>query len=188
MKKLIVVGILFLTACSIGLAGAPCGIVPVPPSSWAMICNPCDGGVTTVGVFLPAPPEGTVLYKYNGGGFDLEVFVDGFWEPGTMTLAPGEGAYVYTTGPAALGFNGVPFAAPPNVIPLPLGWSIRSAPSGLGMLNFPAADGDVIYRLTPALSWDVYVHVDGLWEPAEPVFAAGEAFWVSKTVPGMWVQ
>jgi hypothetical protein len=152
-----------------------------------MICNPCDGGVTPVSVFLPAPPEGTILYKYNGGGYDLEMFVDGFWEPGLMTLAPGEGAYVNTTGPAALGFNGVPFA-PPNVIPVPVGWSIRSAPSGAGMVGFPANDGDTICRLTPALSWDVYMYVDGIWDPAVPVFNPGEAFWVYKTMPGVWVQ
>jgi len=192
MKKLMFVGILFITVCgSVGIAGVPCGIVAVPLSGAAMICNPCDGGLTTIDVFLPPDPtipEGTTLYKYNGIGYEIEAYGEGAWNPGLMTLAPGEGAYVYLTGPAALGFNGVPFAAPPNVIPLPLGWSIRSAPSGLGMLGFPANDGDTIYRLTPAVSWDVYTFFDGIWDPAVPVFNAGEAFWVLKMVPGIWVQ
>jgi hypothetical protein len=49
-------------------------------------------------------------------------------------------------------------------------------------------DGDFIYKLTPALTWDVYGYFDGLWEPAEPVFGPGEAFWVFKRMPGVWVQ
>ena len=192
MKKLMFVGILFITVCgSVGMAGVPCGVVPVPPSGWAMICNPCDGGVTTIDVFLPADPtipEGTTLYKYNGVGYDMEAYGEGAWNPGTMTLSPGEGAYVSLIGPAALGFDGVPFALPPNVIAIPAGWSIRSAPSGLGMLGFPAMDGDTIFRLTPTLAWDVYVYMDGLWDPAVPVFGPGEAFWVFKGAPGLWVQ
>src|SRR4026208_1966245 len=95
MKKLLLVGILLLTVCArVGIAGAPCAVVPAP-ANWSMIANPCNGGVLPLSAFLPVPPPGAILYKYVGGGCDMEAEVGGLWDPGTMTLSPGEGAILY---------------------------------------------------------------------------------------------
>jgi len=187
MKKLLLVGILLTVCARVGIAGAPCAILPAP-AGWSMIANPCNGGVTPIGVFLPVAPDGTTVYKYTGVAWDIEVCVGGVWDPGVMTLSPGEGAFFYLPGAAPLGFGGVPLAGP-NAIALPAGFSIRSAPSGLGMLLFPAAEGDTIYMYNnPANVYEIYQFIGGAWEPAPPAPAVGEAFWVYKTVPALWLQ
>src|SRR6185503_10300774 len=156
MKKLLLVGILLLTVCArVGIAGAPCAVIPMP-AGWSMIANPCDGGPLTLNTFLTGMPEGTEIYKLAGTTYDYDLYLDGAWDGGgTITLAPGEGAYIYLPVAAALGYAGIPLAGP-NVIAIPAGYSIRSAPSGLGMLNYPAAEGDMIYRFINPNSWGIY--------------------------------
>ncbi len=188
MKKLTLVGILFLTLCtSVGIAGVPCAILPAP-AAWSMIANPCDGGVTAISVFLPAAPEGTMVYKLNGAGWDLEIYVDGAWEPGVMALSPGQGAWIDLPVAAALAFEGVPLVSP-QAIALPAGYSICSPPAGLGMAGFPIAEGDNVFKFNAASGgYDYYGYFDGAWEPAEPVIGVGEAFWVFKLLPALWAQ
>jgi hypothetical protein len=191
MKKLLVIGILVLTlGTGVGIAGVPCAILPTP-AGWSMIANPCNGGVTPISVFLPAAgvPGGTMLYKYNGVTFDLEVNVGGlFWFPDLMTLSPGEGAFIDLPVAAALGFGGVPLVGP-NIIALGAGFTMCSPPSGLGLFAFPAAEGDMIFKFINASgTYDIYEVIFGAWEPAPPVIAVGESFWVLKSAPALWVQ
>ena len=189
MKKLLLVGILLLTVCAgVGIAGVPCAIVPMP-AGWSMIANPCNGGPLTLSTFLTGMPEGTEVYKLAGATYDYDLYLDGAWDGGgTITLGPGEGAYIFLPAPAALGYAGIPLVGP-NAIAIPAGMSIRSPPSGLGMALFPAADGDMIFRFVTALnSWNVYVYSEGAWDPAPPAPAVGESFWVFKTAAALWVQ
>jgi hypothetical protein len=188
MKKLLV-GILLLTAgAGVGIAGAPCAIVPMP-AGWSMIANPCNGGVIPLNTFLTGMPEGTEVYKLAGITYDYDLYLDGAWDGGgVITLGPGEGAYMYLPVAAVLGYGGAPLVGP-IATALPAGMSIQSPPSGLGMALFPAADGDMIFRFVNAInSWNVYVYFDGVWDPAPPAPAVGESFWVFKTAPAVWVQ
>lgn len=188
MKKLLLVGILLLTLYAhVGIAGVPCLVIP-QPAGWSMIANPCDGGPLTLATFLSGMPEGTEVYKLAGATYDYDLFLDGLWDGGgTITLAPGEGAYIFLPVPAALGFAGIPLVGP-TAIAIPAGYSICSPPSGLGMAGYPAAEGDIIYRFINPDSWAVYEYTDGFWLPEEPAPVVGESFWVFKFVAAVWVQ
>jgi hypothetical protein len=187
MKKILLVGLLVLTlSVRVSVAAAP---LPAP-AGWSMISNPCDGAVTPVTVFLPAAPEGTYLYKYDEVLmiWDVEVYSSGAWSPGVMALAPGEGTWILLPSATVLTFFGIPLV-PVHSIGLPAGFSMRSAPSGLGLVGFPEAEGDTIFKYVPAnATYDVYVYTEGIWDPVAPALAPGEACWVFKTVPGVWVQ
>lgn len=189
MKKLLLVGILLLTVCArVGIAGAPCAVVPMP-AGWSMIANPCNAGPLTLSTFLTGMPEGTEVYKPAGLTYDFDLFLDGAWDGGgTITLAPGEGAYIYLPAAAALGYAGIPLVGP-NVIAIPAGYSICSPPSGLGMALYPAADGDIIFRFNnPLNSWSMYEFIGGDWFPEAPAPAVGESFWVFKVAAAVWIQ
>jgi hypothetical protein len=189
MKNVLLIGILLLTlGTSVGIAGVPCAIVPTP-AGWSMIANPCNGGITPIGVFLPAAPVGTTVYQYAGGGiWNMEVEAGGFWFPGLMTLSPGEGAFIDLPVAAALGYAGVPLVGP-NIIALPAGFTLCSPPSGLGLVLFPAVEGDMIFKFINASgTYDVYEFIFGAWDPAPPVIAVGESFWVFKSAAAIWIQ
>ena len=181
MKKLILIVVLLLTVCGRVVIAAPAG--------WSLISNPLDSGAAPIPLFLPVAPPETLLFKYTPLGYETETYIDGFgWFPGAMTLSPGEGAFIYLPVAAALGFLGAPLV-PPHAVPIPAGYSMCSAPSGLGMLLFPAAEGDIIYTFIVATqSYDYYEFIAGAWFPAVPPVAVGEAFWVVKSAPAVWIQ
>jgi hypothetical protein len=187
MKKLLLVGILLLTACArMAIAGCPLGPLP---AGYSMIANPCDSGAAPITAFLPVAPEGTTLYKWNGVAYEIASYFFGAWEGDVaMTLSPGEGAFILLPLPAVLAFVGAPLASP-QAIGLPADYAMRSAPAGLGMAGFPAVEGDTIYKFDAASGgYEFYEFFDGIWFPAEPVVGVGEGFWVLKVAPALWGQ
>src|SRR4051812_22014092 len=69
------------------------------PKGFSMVANQLnatpDNKIQSV---LPAPPENTTIYKFNGHGYDsFNYSADNpppGWFPATGTLAPGEGAFI----------------------------------------------------------------------------------------------
>jgi hypothetical protein len=157
----------------------------VPPG-YSMIANQLQGASTQVSALFTAPPEGTTVYKFNGAGYDIAQFVDGVWEGVAVSLAPGEGAFMFN--PAGTPY--VPTLVGEVVLtssnPLPGGpsggYSVRSsvipqqAPIQ-SVLNFPAGEGDTIYRFAGG-GYDISSFIDGAWEPAEAQPRVGESFFV----------
>lgn len=166
--------------------------VPVPPG-FSMIANQLDSGDNTVGNLMPAPPEGTTLYKFVGGAFAINAFEFGEWSIPDMTLEPGEGAFINNTSGAefmALFVGEVKQGA--LTTPLTAGFQIVSSqvPQSGALdadLGFPVAEGDVVYLFDNATGqYSIAAFEFGEW--AAPVPAVGEAFFVNKTAAASWTR
>jgi prepilin-type processing-associated H-X9-DG protein len=145
------------------------------PVGFSMVANQLnatpDNKVTTL--FTAAAVEGMTIYKFNAatGGYVNVAFVDGVWEgDATMTLNPGEGAFVYTPAAATATFVGEVQLV--SSVPVPAGFSILSSvipqkaalDTGLGM---PVGEGDTVYQYNPATGgYTQNAFVDGVWEGA----------------------
>jgi len=161
------------------------------PSGFTMIANQLnnapDNKVTTV---LPAPPEGTIVYKFNPatGGYQILSFLDGAYEGDdlNMTLNPGEGAFVKSPSAHNVTFVGEVTQGAAATTSIPTGFSVRSSsiPQSLPLnqLEFPASEGDIVYNFNPATGgYKVSSFLDGAWEGdfgGAPTPAIGESFFV----------
>jgi hypothetical protein len=160
------------------------------PKGFYMVANQLDNKTGNKAVdLIPTPPNNTFLYKFNGTGYDSIDYVDGAWEGDfvdTMTLAPGEGAFI--SSPAAHNVTFVGEVVNDSDITVPVGFSIRSSvipqSSGLDTLLYPASENDFVYQFNNATG--AYIsndYVDGAWEGdgggAAPTPAVGEAFFIS---------
>jgi hypothetical protein len=170
-----------------------------------LISNPLTAADNTIQTlfnnFQGGPRDGTIIYRFNNGGFENASY-DGIFQvwsgsAATETTVPGEGVYVFLPGPIGaeaankvLTFVGeVPQSA--TSTPLPRGFSIKSSvvPQALSPDNvkntdgssaaIPAADGDILYQ------WDSiarkyntfsYDGVFNVWSPSLPTLKVGEAF------------
>ena len=165
------------------------------PSGYSMIANQLDHSINnTIGVLLPAPPEGTTLYKWDEVAQDwvIATFVMGEWDLPNLTLSPGEGALVLPAAPTTFTFVG---EVKQGVLgnPFPANLSIRSSivPQTGSLdtaLGFAPLDGDLIERWnTESAGYDLYVFIDGYgWDPATPMPRVGESFWINRPAPGEW--
>src|SRR5947207_7701785 len=91
-----------------------------------MIANPLNTTNNTVASLLPAPPDGTTLFKWTGTAFVSTTFFLGAWSDGTFTLNPGEGGIVQSSAPFTNTFVGeVMQGSLAN--PYPAGFSIKAS-------------------------------------------------------------
>jgi hypothetical protein len=162
-----------------------------------MIANPLNTTNNTIGSLIPSAPDGTVLYKFNGTGFDIATSLGG-WDHPEFTLAPGEGAIVNSPNNWTNTFVGEVLQGT-LANSYPAGFSIRASKIPLAgtitSLQLPAtqfADGDVIYQFdTAAQSYDIYTLLGGSWvggKNSEPTLAVGEAMWLQPAAAGTWNQ
>jgi hypothetical protein len=176
------------------------------PVGFSMIANQLnntpDNKVTTL---LPAPPNGTTVYKFNGSGYDVIQYL-GAWEGDdlNMTLNPGEGAFIGTTTAFNNTFVGevvltssVPLRQGFSVISsvLPQSLPLTAATPGAGAnthLNFPVQNGDTVYQFTGS-GYQVDQYLSGAWEgdsgnvPPTPDIA--ESFFFGRTAAaGNWTR
>ena len=154
------------------------------PVGLSMIANQLDNGKgNTVADLIKGVPDGTTLYKFAGGKFTLNTYVDPAWDIPTMTLAPGEGAFVANVDTKAftITFVGdVKLGA--SSVALPKGLSIISsvipqdiAAKDINGLGFGATDGDTIYTFA-AGKFALNTYVDPAWDAPAAVIAVGTAF------------
>jgi hypothetical protein len=162
---------------------------------FSMIANQLDNGAgNKATAVLAGVPNNTSVYKFVNGNFLLIQLVGGTWEGDDvdMTLAPGEGVFIDLPAATAVTFVGEVKTGTSSVT-LPAGFAIISSviPQSLALdqsptgANFPAANGDGVYRYKPATSsYELDEFLGGAWEGdsngAAPTAAVGEAFWVNN--------
>lgn len=157
-----------------------------------MIANPFNAVDNRVTALLPSPPEGTTIYKYDpgSGGYIEIAYVDGAWEGDDldMTLAPGEGVFIYTGVNWTATFAGE-VAQGHGVNPVDNGLTIRSsivpqAGRVVTDLHLPVVNGDTVTRVINGTN-ATYTFSSGAWSPSEPSVSIGESFWNNKSI-GFW--
>jgi hypothetical protein len=178
-------------------AGQAVGYVTLAaPPGYSMIANPLDAADNTVGALLPEVPEGTLLYRFEHGGYkNVNGFELGRWDDSQQSFAPGEGMFMFnpTPQPLKLTFLG---KVPQGTLRLPLerGYSmVASVVPQAGpldqQLGYVPEDGDLIFRFNPATKqFDLYEYIFGEWSDSVPNLRVGEAFFIHKLSPGYWTR
>jgi hypothetical protein len=159
-----------------------------------MIANPLKGASNKVTDLLAGVPDGTTIYKYAGAaGYQSTTLDFGQWSDTSLTLDPGEGAFISNTGTSdiTITFVGeVPQGDLKN--PIPAGFSIRSSQvpqKGVldADLKFPIADGDTVYTYNNASKgYDGFNYDFSTWSPSAPTIDVGQSFFVSKGAAASW--
>jgi hypothetical protein len=168
------------------------------PTGFTMVGNPLQGTNDGINTVLPNVPLGTLLYKFNGSfGSPAEFAGVGVgWDTPSMTLAPGEGAFIQVPSATTVTFVGEVIQGN-TTNAMPSGFSIRASkvPQAAGLtstLAFPAVAGDFIYffnKATQSYTGGVYESAGGnLWDPSEPTPEVGQAFWVQKGAAANWIR
>jgi hypothetical protein len=154
---------------------------------------------------LPAPPNGTAVFKFNrtSGGYDSITYL-GAWEGDdlAMTLNPGEGAFLSAPSAFSTTFVGevqltssVPLAQGFQIISSALPQSLPLTPptAGAPSLAFPVLNGDEVYQFNRASGgYTANSYLGGAWEGdgngAPPTPGIGEAFFFNRTTgaAGSW--
>lgn len=146
-----------------------------------LIGNQLNNGNNSIGTVLNVP-EGTTVYKFSGGKYSANSFVDGAWDDAAMKLSPGEGFFVNVSAPTTITLIGeVSLSNSVNItggynlvsVPLPLAGSLTDAAAG----GFPTKEGDNVFQWTGS-GFSAKSFVDGAWEPSVPTLKVGEGFFV----------
>jgi hypothetical protein len=165
--------------------------VTLPPG-FAMIANPLEGAINTVGELFKGWPDGTTLSQFDTR---LSCLTEnavklGHWTNPAQELLPGEGAIFFnpTSDYRSSIFAGQVMRGKLSR-PLPAGFSIRSSvlpkPGNLEELGFLPADGDAIHLFDrDRQKYVVHPYEDGRWTAGPPLVGVGEAFWVAKAKAG----
>ena len=166
---------------------------------FTMIANPLNAPTNTIAALLPDVPDGTVLYKFDSSkqSFTVNAKDFGEWALPNDTLAPGEGAFIRISGSQTVTVTFVGEVMQGSLsTPIPAGFSIKSsqvpldqvALSGTGGQDFPAVDGDVIYRFNPdTQAYSILSFDFGEWSVV-PTPKLGEAFFVKKAAATTWTR
>ncbi|HRZ38284.1 MAG TPA: hypothetical protein P5534_18225 [Candidatus Paceibacterota bacterium] len=171
-------------------------------AGWNLIANPLDNTAAngnTVGVlFGTALPDGSAVYKFdnaNGKYLDTVSYTSLFgWSDPALTLVPGEGAFVFVEGSAAVTITFVGDVKQGTLTtPLAAGFNMVSSQvpqAGLLVtdLGYVAVDGDTVYQHNRGAGYKDGNTFTGLfgWSGGEPTIGVGEAFWIQKEAAGAW--
>jgi hypothetical protein len=162
------------------------------PKGFSMIANQLnatpDNKLSTV---IPAPPENTTIYKFNGNGYNTFNYSadNPGWAPDTGTLAPGDGAFIAIdpafapTGTTLTLVGEVQLVSSTSI---PNGFSVRSSvlpiSDTLDNLGFPARENDNLYLFSNATGHYVVYNFSADnpgWAPPNPTPKVGESFFVA---------
>ena len=169
---------------------------------WNLIANPLDNtgtdGNTVAKLFGTALPDGSAVYKFDnatGRYLNTVSYTSLFgWSDTAMTLTPGQGAFVWVEGTAAVTITFVGDVKQGTLTtPLSAGFNMVSsqvpqAGKLVADLGYVAADGDTVYQHTRGGGYAEANGFTGLfgWSGGEPTVAVGEAFWIQKEAAGSW--
>jgi hypothetical protein len=169
-------------------------------NDYDMFANQMDDGAGNLAVnLIPTAPIGTIIYKYNpvSGGYATLTRIPTGWLPATstMTLAPGEGAWVkkpVSSPTLTFTFTGEVLEGD-LTNPIGVGYDIYSAmvPQEGGIVSihgYTASTGDIVYEFLPASGgYRNYTYLPtGSWIPSEPVLKVGQAFWIKSNAAKNW--
>jgi hypothetical protein len=173
---------------------------------FTLISNPLTATDNTLaGLFGGGKvPINTVVYKYNGTGFDINTYTDDeiFAPNPNQTVVPGEGVFIKnpTAADITITFVGevVQNVGTTKVtVDLPKGLAIRSSKvpqagtaTDLGLVG---QEGDTLYQYVntgvPATSaYKISTVQDGEWGPALGSLKVGEAFFYKGVNAATWTR
>jgi len=148
-----------------------------------LIGNQLNNGNNAIGTVLNVP-EGTTVYKFSGGKYSPNSFLDGAWEDTAMKLSPGEGFFINVPNATTITLigevslnNSVNIASGFNLVavPLPIAGSL-SAPAAGG---FQGVEGDNVFQWT-GTGFSQKSFIDGGWD-SDPTVKVGEGFFLQTS-------
>lgn len=153
-------------------------------AGYNVIANQLDNGGNTLNEILPVVLDGTYLYKYDN---DVGIYVAAYytaasgWQPGNLTLRPGEGAFIRSPEIFNLRFKGT---AHVPVLPLApcSGYRLLSRQTNdIGtfdnIIGALPVEGEIVY-IWNGVAYDRYTFTFGQWEPALPSVPVGRPLWI----------
>jgi hypothetical protein len=199
---------LILTA-ALGVAGAASAMAQVysvnavgyinltAAPGFIMMANQLDNGSgNLVKDLMPAPAEGTTLYKFmsDSGAYDINSFEFGEWSKPDMVLGLGEGAFLRN--PTSASFTITLVGEVPQgtlTTEVPAGFAIVSSQVPQAgqidtVLGYPAVEGDTVYLwASVAQTYIIATYEFGEWS-VPPVVGVGDSFFSSKGAPATWTR
>lgn len=169
-------------------------------NTFSLIANQLDDGAgNLVTNLFQGVPLQTVVYKFNGSGYDSLTWV-GQWTPilnRQMTCAPGEGVFVKKPAtPASVSVTFVGEVMQGTLVnPVVTGFDIYSGmvPQDGGITsvhNYQPANQDVVYKFTgSSYSSKTWLSALNRWNPVgEPVLGVGEAVFINSKSNQSWTR
>jgi uncharacterized repeat protein (TIGR03803 family) len=158
-----------------------------------LIANQLDHGSNTLDEIMPDVPPGTVLYKFNNASQSYEVAIfdelDLMWMPfqpalPSLTLSPGEGAFLLSPTSFTLTFTGVPHVPVLPVVMQPNQAYLLSAQTPTNatpedIVGGPLPPGAAAYTYNGAYTVFYFDEFDSVWLPSTPVAGVGTAMWIA---------
>ena len=165
------------------------------PTGFSIINNPLVNSNNTVGVLFPNVPFFTQIYKFGSGGYSSANTFVGNWSDPTMTLSPGEGAFINFPSPYTNTYVGeVLIGAQTNSL-VPgftlAGSKVPQAGALQGSLGVTPAFFDIVYKFDSAnqtyLPANTFV---GSWSGGDPVIDVAEGFFYlnQQTTTNSWAR
>lgn len=164
------------------------------PAGFSLIANQLDNGNgNKVSDVFAGVPDGTIVYKWTAGGYELNTLDFGEWTTPDMTVAPGEGAFILLPEGHTITLVGeVPQGT--LTVNFPTGFWIASshvpqvADLSAAAFSFPAEDGDIVYQWSNETGYSLYTYDFGAWDPEAPVLDVGEAFFLLTGTAKTWTR
>jgi len=169
------------------------------PVGFSMIANQLNATPdNTLATLLPNAAENTQIFKFNGVGYDASAKSadnpdPSGWSNPTMTLAPGEGAFIAVDPQFAPSGQPVTFVGDVKLVstvPVPTGFSVASSvlpiSDTLDNLGFPKRENDQIFFFNNATKgYDAFLQSadnpdPSGWAPRIPTPAIGQSFFISS--------
>jgi hypothetical protein len=155
-------------------------------------------GENTVKKLFPNVPEGTTIFKWKNAEatYDVNTYELGEWTTETMTLSPGEGAFIQNTtaNPFTVTFVGeVPQGTLATTIPLGFSLVSSQVPQEGAVdtvLGYVPNEGDTVFKfLCDGQTYNVKTFELGEWtDSAAPVIKVGEGFFLDAKKQGTWTR
>ena len=167
----------------------------VIPVGFSMIANQVDydgtGTNNTLANVLPSPPNYTHVYKFTGTGYAIANYYNG-WNDSSMTLNPGEGAFInnLSGSPITNTFVGTVLQGTfTNAVPAGFsikGYNVPISGAISTVLQYPVANYDHIYTWT-GTNYVIYNYFNGWGSLGEPTINVGQSFFINRLASTNWV-
>ncbi|HAO66747.1 MAG TPA: hypothetical protein DCR17_08695 [Verrucomicrobiales bacterium] len=164
-----------------------------------LVSNPLSNGGNAIGDVIPTAPSGSVVFAWNGAGYDSSQFVVipgvlSGWQPADLSLPVGDGFFIQSAEATTITFVGEVLQGDDSNKDVPAGLSIQGStvPVSGTMTDhgFPAGSGDVVFSWNGAgFDSAEYVVIPGVlegWQPADPTLGVADAVFVDKAEGGAW--
>jgi hypothetical protein len=150
-----------------------------------LIANQLDHGSNTLNEVFANVPDGCVLSKYNNpsGTWSNSYFSAGSWMSGTLTLSPGEGAYLQSPTNFTLTVTGTPHVPvlPVSISPGHL-YLLSCQTNDIGtwdnIVGTDPENATLAYTYNGGFTAYQYSSDDGAWLPSAPSVPVGSALWI----------